>query len=82
MTFEAPVTNISANGLYIETENPFLAGATFAANLMLDPPLQMFCTVSRVDVMRGMAVRIAFGVREDDKRFTRLVGKVSETSGK
>jgi len=77
-TYEALVTNISANGLFIETQNPLLAGATFSASLMLDPPLQMFCTVSRVDLRRGMAVRIAFGLREDDKRFTRLVEQVSE----
>jgi len=78
-TFETPVTSISANSLFIETQNPLLAGATFAASLMVDPPLQMFCTVSRVDLKRGMALRIAFGSREDDKRFTRLVGKLSET---
>ena len=75
-TLEASVSGISANGLFIETVNPLCEGATFSANLMIDPPLQMYCTVTRIDPSRGMAVRIAFAAREYEERFTKLVEKV------
>src|SRR6202140_2906012 len=76
-TLEASVNGISANGLFIETVSPLCVGATFSANLMIDPPLEMYCTVTRIDPNRGMAVRIAFATREYEDRFTKLVEKVS-----
>src|ERR1700719_407110 len=75
-TLEASVNGISANGLFIETLSPLCVGATFSASLMVEPPLQMYCTVSRIDPIRGMAVRIAFATRELDDRFTKLIQKV------
>jgi hypothetical protein len=76
-TLQASVNGISANGLFIETAKPLSIGATFSANLMIDPPLQMLCTVTRIDPSRGMAVRIAFATREYEDQFTKLVEKVS-----
>jgi hypothetical protein len=75
-TLEASVNGISANGLFIETVSPLCVGATFSAKLMIDPPLQMYCTVTRIDPSRGMAVRIAFVTKELEDRFTRLIEKV------
>jgi hypothetical protein len=63
-TLEASVSGISANGMFIETANPLCIGATFSAILMVDPPLQMYCTVGRIDPSRGMPVRVAFSTRE------------------
>jgi hypothetical protein len=76
-TLQASVSGISANGLFIETVNPLSVGATFSANLMIDPPLEMYCTVTRIDPSLGMAVRIAFATKEYEDRFTKLVEKVS-----
>jgi hypothetical protein len=76
-TLEASVSGISANGMFIETARPLSVGATFSANLMTDPPLQMHCTVTRIDPNRRMAVRIAFAKREHENQFTKLVEKVS-----
>ena len=81
-TVEAPVTSVSANGLFIKISDPLWIGATFSASLMVDPPLQMYCTVSRVDPGRGMAVMIAFATREQDSRFTHLVEEASIKAGK
>jgi hypothetical protein len=48
---------------------------------MTDLPVQMYCTVTRIDPSRGMAVRIAFPTKEYEDRFTKLVERVSvETS--
>jgi hypothetical protein len=76
-TLEASVSGISANGMFIETANSLCIDATFSAILMIDPPLQMHCTVTRIDPSRGMAVRVAFSTREYEDRFTKLVEKVS-----
>jgi hypothetical protein len=81
-TLEASVNGISANGLFIETVAPLSVGATFSANLMIDPPLQMYCTVTRIDPSRGMAVRIAFTTREHENQFTKLVEKVDAESNR
>src|SRR5712671_698233 len=81
-TLQASVSGISANGLFIETVNPLSVGATFSANLMIDPPLEMHCTVARIDPSLGMAVRIAFATREYEERFTKLVEKVSAQSSR
>jgi hypothetical protein len=72
-TLQASVTIVSANGLFIETANPLWTGATFLANLMLGPPLQLYCTVSRIDPTRGVAVQVAFANKENDQQFTELV---------
>lgn len=79
-TLKASVTSISANGLFIETVNPLYVGATFSAYLMHDPPLQLYCTVSRIDQSRGMAVRVAFANRENETRFTKLVENILRQS--
>jgi hypothetical protein len=76
-TLNAPVISISANGLFIQTEDPLWIGATFSARLMVDPPIEMYCTVSRVDPGRGMAVRIAFATKNQDDRFSCLVAEAS-----
>ena len=81
-TLEASVSGISANGMFIETARPLSVGATFSANLMIDPPLEMYCTVTRIDLSCGMAVRIAFATREYEDRFTKLVEKVSAESNR
>jgi PilZ domain len=78
-TLQGSVTSISANGLFIEMTNPLWAGATFLADLMVGPPLQMYCTVSRIDPSRGMAVRVAFVNKENDSRFMELVENVART---
>jgi hypothetical protein len=81
-TLQASVSDISANGLFIETVNPLSVGVTFSANLMIDPPLQMHCTVTRIDPSRGMAARIAFATREYEDQFTKLVEKVAAESSR
>src|ERR1700753_2504626 len=78
---EANVIDVSATGLYISMANPLWVGATFAADLMLDPPLRTYCTVSRVDPRKGMAVRVLFPGEQDDTRFAHLMQELTETPG-
>ncbi len=49
------VVDISAQGLFVELQNPLWIGARFAAHLELEKPVRVECVVRRVQPMRGMA---------------------------
>ena len=50
------VRDIGPKGLFIELEPPLWMGATFIARLLVEPPLQLNCTVCRVEPGTGIAV--------------------------
>ncbi len=77
ITVQTSVCEISTNGMFIETANPFWIGATFSATLRVNPSLEMYCTVHRIEPSRGMAVRVAFANKESDERFAELVDQLA-----
>lgn len=77
---QARVIDVSVEGLFLDTATPLWVGATFSADLMLQPPLRMNCTVRRIEPNRGMAVQIAFPSREIGKRFADLLAELSRAS--
>src|SRR5882762_6047127 len=50
--------DISSNGMFIESSDTLWVGAGFTARLALDRPVQMDCSVKRVEPGRGMAVTV------------------------
>jgi len=50
------VRDIGPQGLFVEITPPLWVGATFLARLVADPPLQLNCTVRRVEPGSGIAV--------------------------
>ena len=50
------VRDIGPQGLFVEITPPLWVGATFLARLAVDPPLQLNCTVRRVEPGSGIAV--------------------------
>jgi hypothetical protein len=62
-TLKASVRDLGPQGLFVELVPPLWVGATFSARLVLDPPLQMTCTVCRVEPVAGFAV--AFNLPEE-----------------
>ncbi len=50
------VRDIGPQGLFVEIAPPLWVGATFLARLVVDPPLQLNCTVRRVEPGTGIAV--------------------------
>jgi hypothetical protein len=62
-TLKALVRDLGPQGLFVELVPPLWVGATFSARLDLDPPLQMICTVCRVEPGTGFAV--AFNLPEE-----------------
>jgi hypothetical protein len=55
-TLTGMVRDIGPQGLFVELKPPLWVGATFSARLMLNPVLQMNCTVRRVEPGMGNAV--------------------------
>ncbi len=55
----ARTRDISSNGMFIESPDPLWVGAGFSAQLTLDRPVKLNCSVKRVEPGRGMGVSIA-----------------------
>ena len=55
-TLTGLVRDIGPQGLFVEIAPPLWVGATFLARLVFDPPLQLNCTVRRVEPGTGIAV--------------------------
>jgi hypothetical protein len=55
-TLKGLVRDVGPKGLFVELLPPLWMGATFSARLDLDPPLQMNCTVCRVEPGTGFAI--------------------------
>lgn len=74
----AKVRDVSIVGMFIESLNPLWLGATFVAKLMLEPPLEMTCTVRRVVPRCGMGVQISFSDAETITRYARELKKLTD----
>jgi PilZ domain len=55
-TLTGLVRDIGPQGLFVEMTPPLWVGATFLARLIIEPPLQLNCTVRRVEPSMGIAV--------------------------
>jgi hypothetical protein len=55
-TLTATVRDIGPRGLFVELTPPLWVGAAFHARLLLNPVLQLDCTVRRVEPNSGFAV--------------------------
>ena len=50
------VRDIGPQGLFIELTPPLWVGARFSSRLVVEPPIQLNCTVRRVEPETGFAV--------------------------
>jgi hypothetical protein len=55
-TLTGLVRDVGPQGLFVELTPPLWVGATFLARLLLNPPIQLNCTVRRVEPGTGIAV--------------------------
>jgi hypothetical protein len=74
----ALITDISAGGMFIATNNPLWVGATFTARLLLGEPMNIHCVVRRVLPGKGMGVLFQDLDDATKKRLEDLVKMVSE----
>ena len=74
----ALITDISAGGMFIATNNPLWVGASFTARVALGEPLELHCVVRRVLPGKGMGVLFVDVAEETRKRLEALIKTVSE----
>jgi len=68
--------DISANGMFIESADTLWVGAGFTARLALDHPLQMDCSVKRIEPGRGMAVAVTVSEEQQLQRYHDLIASL------
>ena len=69
--------DISAGGMYIESEDVLWVGAGFRARLASERAVWLHCSVKRVEPGRGMGVAIAVPENQSQKHFEELLAKLS-----
>ena len=75
----ASTRDISSNGMFIEALDPLWVGAGFTARLNLERPLQMDCSVKRIEPGRGMGVSVSLSENESQKLYLDLLSSLSNT---
>lgn len=69
--------DISSNGMFIESNDTLWVGAGFVARLALDRPLQVDCSVKRVEPGQGMAVSVSVPGEPHQQRYQELIASLT-----
>jgi hypothetical protein len=69
--------DISSNGMFIESTDTLWVGARFTARVALDRPVQMDCSVKRVEPGRGMAVAVTVSGEQHQQRYQDLLASLT-----
>jgi hypothetical protein len=72
--------DISANGMFIEAQDPLWVGAGFSARLNLPQPVKLDCFVKRIEPGRGMGVAVAVSESESQKLYHDLLSSLTPSS--
>ena len=70
------VRDIGPQGLFVELAPPLWVGATFLARLLGDPPLQLNCTVRRVEPGTGIAVTFELAEESGKVQLEKLLAQL------
>jgi len=74
---QARTRDISAGGMYLESEDVLWVGAGFRARLVAERAFWLDCSVKRVEPGRGMGVTFAFPENQSQRHFEDLLSKLS-----
>jgi hypothetical protein len=74
----ASTRDISSSGMFIESIDPLWVGAGFTANLLLDRPVKVVCSVKRVEPGLGMGVSVSLP-EEQQETYRQLISSLSRT---
>lgn len=69
--------DISSNGMFIESSDPLWVGAGFKARLALERPVQIDCSVKRVEPGRGMAVTVTASGEQQQQLYQDLIASLT-----
>ncbi|MCU1342596.1 MAG: hypothetical protein JWN92_2019 [Candidatus Acidoferrum typicum] len=75
-TLTGLVRDIGPQGLFVELTPPLWVGATFFARLVVDPPLQLNCTVRRVEPGTGIAVTFELAEESGKAQLEKLLAQL------
>lgn len=73
----ARTRDISASGMFLESDDVLWVGAGFRARLAVDRPVYMECSVKRVEPGRGMGVTVALQ-DEQNRSFQDLLARLAD----
>ena len=71
--------DLSASGMFIEAADTLWIGAGFTARLNVDHPVQLDCSVKRVEPGRGMGVTVDLSKPETQRRYQQLLAKIASS---
>ena len=69
--------DISSNGMFIESSDTLWVGAGFTARIALERPVQIDCSVKRVEPGRGMAVTVTAPEEQHRQRYHDLIASLT-----
>jgi PilZ domain len=72
-TLAGRVKDISVSGIFFSLSEPLWLGASFAATVLLDPPINVHCVVERVEPGRGIAAKLVIPDPESKDRIAALI---------
>lgn len=75
----ARTRDVSAGGMFIESEDVLWVGAGFRARLSTESPLWMECSVKRVEPGTGMGVTIQLQEDHSQQHYADLLAKLAAT---
>lgn len=74
---KARTRDISAGGMFIESEDILWVGAGFRARFGVDRPLWLDCSVKRVEPGLGMGVTFSLSEEQSQQHFQDLLAKLA-----
>jgi hypothetical protein len=75
----ASTRDISSNGMFIESADPLWIGAGFTAQIVLDRPVRVDCSVKRIEPGLGMGVSVTLSEAQHEQRYQDLLASLSNT---
>jgi hypothetical protein len=77
---KARTRDISADGMFIESEDVLWVGAGFRARFGMERPLWLDCSVKRVEPGLGMGVTFSLAEAQGQQHFQDLLAKLAAAS--
>ena len=77
---KARIRDISADGMFIESEDVLWVGAGFRACIPAERPVWLDCSVTRVEPGRGMGVSVAPAEDDSLREYHELLAKLATRS--
>jgi hypothetical protein len=73
----ARTRDVSAGGMFIESEDILWVGAGFRACLSAERPMWLDCSVKRVEPGLGMGVTVQWTEQQSEQHYTDLLAKLA-----